>query len=163
MKNTQELNKISSCYECKLKGFFCKINEQYDILRCPCCDSSDFLNYYYCFDMEYNDKYKFLFDEDYEDDMRVKYYYCNYCNIIYKQGCLHKEEYLDHILNCHFIKRWRNKSNNIEYFGMPQFENIDDWFNNVNDVEVLELYCPHKGAICSKDSRNKSSCDLSIN
>ena len=45
---------------------------------------------------------------------------------------------------------------------MVQFENTDDWFNNANNVEVLQLYCPHNKNICKKNYHKLSDeCKIS--
>jgi hypothetical protein len=50
---------------------------------------------------------------------------------------------------------------------MPQFDDDDDWFNNVNNVEMLEMYCPHKNNKCIKtnysfDNSSFKCCDIQI-
>ena len=93
--------------------------------------------------------------------MRYVYSYCNHCNIIFELGCMH---YVggctDNVFNCHFIKKWKHKVSNIEYEGMPKFDDKDDWFNNVNNIEVLEIYCPHNNNKCKKGYNNDSICKI---
>jgi hypothetical protein len=43
----------------------------------------------------------------------------------------------------------------IQYDGMPQLESDKEWFDHVNDVEVLKMYCPHAGAHCSQMSATR--------
>jgi hypothetical protein len=69
------------------------------------------------------------------------------------------------VYNGHFIQKWKDNTNtNDIHEGMPQFDNVDDWFNNVNNVNVLQMYCPHKNAKCTKSyyDVNKYECDLSV-
>lgn len=84
--------------------------------------------------------------------MRREYKYCDSCKIIFKVGCYHCVlGCTDSIYNAHFIQQWKNKIDNEIFDGMPKFDDIDDWFNNVNYVEVLKLYCPHKSYKCQKN------------
>ena len=55
----------------------------------------------------------------------------------------------DNVYNCHFIKKWKDKITNVEYYGMSCFDDENDWFDNVNNVDVLEMYCPHNGYTCN--------------
>ena len=150
MKNTLYVDKVQNCYSCKLKGFFCYTPQGGDFETCPCCGNYDFLN------ASVNDEngptiYDFLLEDEFDNDMRNVYSYCNHCNIIFTLGCDHYNGgCTDVIYNCHFIKKWKNKITNIEYEGMPKFDDKDDWFNNVNNVEVLEIYCPHNHVKCTK-------------
>ena len=60
-----------------------------------------------------------------------------------------------------FVKKWKDKNTNIEYEGMPQFDDNDDWFNNVNNIEVLQMCCPHNGNKCKKSGYPISeNCDI---
>ena len=161
MKNVLNVDEVYNCQHCKLNGFFCYTPLGADFETCPCCGKYDFLNN--C--VNYNNsptKYDFLFEDEFENDMRYVYKYCNQCNIIFKLGCVH---YIggctDNVYNCHFIKKWKNKVTNIEYEGMPKFTDEDDWFNNVNNVEVLEMYCPHNNNKCG-NIYNNNNCICNI-
>lgn len=159
MKNTAHVNGLSECTDCKLKGFFCVTPNGGDYSTCPSCNGADFMCYNSYEEtrkilMGYANEYEheFELELDFEDDdMREMFPYCNKCNIIFELGCTHAiYGCTDSIYNCHFIKKWRDKTTNIAYVGMPKFENEMDWYNNVNNVEVLEMYCPHAGAKCKK-------------
>lgn len=104
----------------------------------------------------------FLFEDEFENDMRYLYAYCSHCNIIFKLGCLHYNGgCTSNVFNCHFIKKQKHKDTNIEYEGMPKFDDKDYWFNNVNNMEVLKMYCPHNNNKCKKSSReNDDYCVL---
>jgi hypothetical protein len=158
MKNATTVNKMHYCYHCKLKGFFCSTPFGADYETCPCCGGYDFLG------NVTDTKYDFLYDAENVHDIRKKYNFCTRCNIIYTLGCEHSDwGCTDVIYNCHFIKKWKNKVTETIYEGMPLFDNIDDWFNNANNVEVLELYCPHKNAACSKTRYTTNfACNLNI-
>ncbi len=148
MKSVQSVPKLQKCTFCELNGFFCRTPCGADYITCPCCGQYYFLNAY-CNNKYSNHKYDFLFDEEYDDDMRNEYNYCNTCGIIFETGCFHLNGgCTSNVFNCHFIKKWKDKLSNIEYDGMPFFENEDDWNQNVNNVIVLQMYCPHKGHVC---------------
>lgn len=149
MKNVLCVDKVYNCNYCELNGFFCYTPFGGDYETCPCCGKFDFLN------STNSTKYDFLFEDDFENDIRYIYKYCDYCNIIFQLGCVHYNGgCTDDVYNCHFIKKWKHKVSNIEYKGMPKFDDKDDWFNNVNDIEVLEMYCPHNNNQCIKSREN---------
>lgn len=171
MKNISCVKELSSCEACKLKGFFCYTPHEGDFKTCPCCGKYDFLNNYAYNNTAYNvnlrgtsTQYDFLHEDEFENDMRYayNYSYCNNCNIIFQVGCIHRHvEYDDNIYNCHFIKKWKHKVTNIEYEGMSMFDDEDDWFNNANNVEVLQMYCPHNNNKCTKSfNDNNFECSL---
>lgn len=146
MKNIVCVSKIQYCHYCRMKGFFCETPLGGDHNTCPCCGKYDFLS------TTSDEKYDFLYDNEYMNDVRQEYSYCNDCNIIFEVGCIHYcGGCTDNTYNCHFIKKWRDKPTNIEYQGMPQFEDENDWFENANNVEILQMYCPHKNDKCVKN------------
>jgi hypothetical protein len=160
MKNLTHLYKVDYCILCGLKGFFGEVSMGRCGESCPCCGYRHFLDWkeseYYKDQMDLNDKY----------DMRNKFFYCSPCGIIFQLGCLHysSSPYSPHcgeedIKNAHFIKKWRYAGNDCVYLGMPHFDNPEEWFNQANLVEVLEMYCPNKNVQCSK-SRYVGVCDL---
>lgn len=150
MKNGTCVKECYYCWHCKTSGFFCYTPMGADFKTCPCCGENDYLNTCVNY-VEEPTKYDFLFEDEYENDMRYVYRFCENCKIIFELGCTHfVGGCTDNVYNCHFIKRWRDKSTNIEYNGMPQFEDADDWFNNVNNVEILEMCCPHNNNKCTK-------------
>jgi hypothetical protein len=145
MKNGLHVQKLNKCHYCNLNGFFCETPMGHDYTTCPCCNGYDYISCSYDLNPIYFDEY----NDD--NDMRNLYYYCSSCKIIYKLGCTHSSHgCTDDVYNCHLIKKWKNKITNIEYDGMPFFDSNEDWFKHVNDVEVLQMYCPHKGNHCSK-------------
>jgi len=160
MKNILSVNSVYQCIYCNLNGFFCYTPDGADFETCPCCGKDDFLNTITYKD--YPTKYDFLFETEFEDDMRNKYRYCDSCHIIFQLGCMHYNGgCTSNVFNCHFIKKWKHKVNNIEYKGMPIFDNEDDWFNNVNNVEVLQMYCPHNKNKCKNSyHNNEDKCEL---
>lgn len=160
MKNITCVNGLQCCVYCELKGFFCYTPEGADFGTCPCCGKYDFVNA--SVNYTKTSKYDFLYEDEFENDMRNLYKYCEFCKIIFKLGCRHCiVGCTSDVFNCHFIKRWKHKVTNIEYEGMPQFDDSNDWFENVNNVEVLEMYCPHKGDKCKNSSYPvKYNCDL---
>ena len=167
MKNTCYVNNLFKCWFCQQKGFFCYTPEGGDFETCPCCGRNDFLNtsVNYKENPKYKEnptKYDFLFEDEFQDDMRLIYKYCDFCKIIFKLGCIHYNGgCTSNVFNCHFIKKWKHKDTNIEYEGMPLFDDDEDWFNNVNNVEILEMYCPHNNNKCKKGHKNEGECRLS--
>lgn len=150
MKNVLCVKSMHYCFCCNLKGFFVETPDGADFNTCPCCGKKDFLNSSVNYTSLPN-KYKFLYEDEYEDDMRYVYSYCDDCKIIFEVGCMHYAGGCTaNVYNCHFIKKWKDKITNIEYEGMPQFDNEHDWFDNANNVEVLEMHCPHNGNQCKK-------------
>jgi hypothetical protein len=174
MKNIICIKGLSNCSYCHMDGFFCETPSGSDYHTCPCCGKPDFkylvtsearftkrLN---LTNTEQLTKYDFLKKEEYDDDMRNTFDFCDSCNIIFELGCTHSSRgCTDDIYNCHFISKWKNKVTNEEHNGMPQFENSDDWFDNVNSVEVLEMYCPHNGNRCKKTHYEITSLPCNIN
>ena len=160
MKNITCVKSLQNCYSCKLKGFFCLTPNGADFETCPCCGHNDFLNTCVNYKKQPT-KYDFLFEDEFENDMRNKYKYCDFCKIIFELGCYH---YIggctDNIYNCHFIKKWKDQDKDIIYEGMPQFDDSEDWFNNVNNIEVLQMYCPHNNHKCNKGYPISSDCRL---
>jgi len=159
MKNNTNVKQVQKCYHCGLEGFFCYTPNGANYETCPCCGEYDLLS-----NNKEPDKYDFLFEDEFDNDMRRLYYYCKCCKIIFELGCKHCiVGCTDDTYNCHFIKKWKDKLTNIEYQGMPIFDDEDDWFNNVNNVEVLEMCCPHNGYKCSKTyHENTRNCWLFI-
>jgi hypothetical protein len=96
--------------------------------------------------------------------MRRIYNYCDKCNILFELGCTHcVVGCTSDVYNGHFIKQWTDKTTDIVYDGMPQFDNVDDWFDNANNVEVLEMFCPHNNNKCKKSrypATDGFNCDL---
>lgn len=161
MKNVLCVDKIYYCCYCKLNGFFSYTPSGADFETCPCCGKNDFLNESVNYKKKPT-KYDFLFEDEFENDMRYALGYCNFCKIIFKLGCIHNNGgCTDNVYNCHFIKKWKHKVTNIEYDGMPKFDDNDDWFNNVNNVEVLQMYCPHNNNKCKTSCyKVDDMCDL---
>jgi len=162
MKNILCVDKMYYCYHCNVRGFFCYTPSGADFQTCPCCGQNDFLNdainrYPY----PKIRMYDFLFEDEFENDMRNVYRYCSFCKIIFQLGCMHYNGgCTSNVYNCHFIKKWKHKTTNIVYEGMPLFDNYEDWFNNVNDVVVLKMHCPHNNSKCKNSVLVEEMCDL---
>lgn len=71
-----------------------------------------------------------------DSDMR-SVMYCNKCRVLYEAGC----EYTESIYNGHVVGKWRNKITGEVFDGMPQFDDTDDWWNHVNDIEIIKWQC----------------------
>lgn len=179
MKTIENLKSVQCCKSCGIDGFFCSHydydgdDDSYDVLEhvtCPCCGKMDHVNQngisdnkYYFLDEEQIDKNKRKFDTD----MRKLYKYCDTCNIIFDLGCIHyySSDKRPKQYNCHFIKKWKDKTTQVVYEGMPQFNDANDWFDNVNNVVVLEWFCPHQGQRCKKPElfEGPKKCKISSN
>lgn len=165
MRNTCTLTPSEKCYFCGIKGFFSHTPNGGDYISCPACGTSDFLNDNWCFANE--TKYNFLQNDEFENDMRNLYPYCDKCKIIYSLGCKHNiVGCTDDVYNGHFIKKWKDKTTETNYEGMPLFDNTDDWFKNVTNVEILEMFCPHNNYKCPKTiykfTNSWEKCELCI-
>lgn len=153
MKNVSCVNEVQKCYKCNLSGFFCYTPHGADYYTCPCCGEYDFVNGH----SRHNSLVTKVeidileIDNDY-GDVRVDYFYCNKCHIMFKLGCTHNRiGCTDDIFNGHFIKKWKHKVTNIVHEGMPMFDDERDWYDNANNVEVLQMYCPHKNNKCNNN------------
>ena len=146
--DTQTLKQIETCILCGKRGFFCQSSMGRCGASCPCCGERHFLDWGSSSNYRKNIKY------DETDDMRNLFLYCSKCGIIFQLGCIHftrgAYDLDEDITNSHFIKKWKNKETGLEYEGMPHFDNPDDWFNNANKVEVLEMNCFNKNIQCVK-------------
>lgn len=165
MKNIVALHNLQYCFSCKVKGFFGFTPDGADYHTCPSCGACDFIRWQVCQTKDDN-KYARLYsdanDSDFDNDNRLNMDYCEKCKIMFDLGCTHHNGgCTDNTFNAHFIKHWRDKTTNEEHEGMPQFDDVDDWFNNANNIEVLEMFCPHKGNKCKKTYHEiKSTCQL---
>lgn len=153
IRNIITLPSLQQCFGCKANGFFTNCSSDSDVASCPCCKSSNYLH------STISPSQKFIMDDQ---DMRVMYKYCQSCGILFEAGCLHAKN----IYNAHFIKTWRHLDTKEVFTGMPWFASVDEWNANVNKIQVLELYCPHKGAMCSTVQELMitayDNCDLNV-
>lgn len=86
---------------------------------------------------------------------------------MFQFGCTHAcNGCTDDTYNGHLIGKWKYKEN--EYIGMPQFESIDEWSNEINNIEIIDWVCPNNGLICKTPvypiithPEQYSSCDIS--
>jgi hypothetical protein len=129
-----------------------------DWTTCPMCGEIDFRNYTFVYD-------KNLYNKYYNDDDQLLY--CNHCNIVFDDwGCTHASNgCTDDVLNGHLICEW--KYENETYIGMPQFENYEEYFNKIKNIEILKWGCPNNGIHCSrafypydKNQRYYRKCDV---
>lgn len=163
MKNIMMMiNNLQKCNFCKLNGFFSCTHNGVSACTCPCCGKFDFLNDDTC--INDTSKYNFLFELEFdENDIRVNFMYCSSCKIIFELGCVHNNGGCEEcVFNCHFIKKWKHKITNIEYEGMPQFDDENDWFNNVSNIEILQMHCPHNNNYCNNSyyAETNNKCEL---
>ncbi len=150
MKNIHVMSlKQDACILCGVAGYFCESSMGRCGPGCPCCGQRHF------FDWGGSATYRRRVDRDDCSDLRNQYLYCKDCGIVFALGCVHyASEFVhseDHILNAHFIQKWKHRETQQVFDGMPIFENPEDWFENVNQVEVLEMTCPQRNLICRKN------------
>jgi hypothetical protein len=144
MKNLVKMNTTAKCYDCEISGFFMYTPQGADYYTCPCCTEYDFVN---TCDEELFKKY---FDRDNRgSSIYEKYKFCSSCKIIYDIGCRHAENgCTSSCYNGHFIGKYKYRDE--IYIGMPQFETVDEWYNELKNIEILEWICPNNGIHCTK-------------
>ena len=147
-KNIDEFTGEAKCYECKINGLYCYTPQGADYYTCPLCENHDF------FHGSFENK---LWNKYFGDDIYDKIYkiygenlFCSNCKIIFSIGCVHGcNGCTDDCYNGHFIGKY--KHNNIEYIGMPCFDSIDEWYNEIKNIEILEWICPNNNSLfCDK-------------
>lgn len=153
MKNITELSTKEHCISCGIRGYFCESSMGRCGPSCPCCGQRHFL------DWGESTKYRCRYDAGDKSDMRNRFLYCKDCGILFILGCIHfsrnHSNSEDVLHNAHLIQKWKDRETEVEYEGMPHFETPDDWFENSNLVEVLNIWCPHKGAVCLRKPKNQ--------
>jgi hypothetical protein len=157
MKNGSYVPSKSSCYKCNVEGYYCTTPEGGEYNTCPLCNNYDYMSSEL---NKPNNERIYDFDVD-VDDMRHnnEYPYCNNCNIIYRLGCIHSNHgCTDSIFNCHMIKKWKLIYSDQIFEGMPIFDDSNDWYNNANNIIVLELWCT--GNKCSRSHYQLRECFL---
>jgi hypothetical protein len=93
---------------------------------------------------------------DMEDNRSLSY--CGSCRLISFGGCTYEENgCTDGKYNGHFIAEWIDKKTGETYIGMPRFDSNQEWFDRVNDIKIVKLYCPNNGAHSSGGSYPKST------
>ena len=137
MKNLIQLTTKAKCDSCSISGFFCYTPNSADYKTCPCCTEGDFINYDYVTELY---KQYFTKEDESKDNVLYDYSFCKNCRIIFDVGCTHTENgSTNNCYNGHFIGKWKYKDE--VYVGMPQFDSIDEWFNEYKNIEILEWIC----------------------
>ena len=164
MKNLVQVNTLVKCSRCNnMSGFFVTTPGGADYTCCPLCESYDFLSS----TPEINEKHGFVTrsqeivkfidnSEEIENDENNKFHlkFCRECRIIFDIGCMHGcNGCTSDVYNAHFIRKWKYRGE--EYIGMPQFDDIEEWFQEVNNIEILEMCCPNRGIICDRPGYSK--------
>lgn len=158
MRNIQleDLSTRVKCIICKINGFYCETPQGADYNTCPLCEHYDFYQGSYIYDKKLHEKYFGLnIDDDEKEGMNVytEYSFCEKCKIVFDVGCVHGcNGCTDDVYNGHFISKYKYKD--IEYIGMPYFESIDEWFNEMPKIEILKWCCPNtiEKKTCSRPS-----------
>lgn len=82
--------------------------------------------------------------------------YCGKCRLISFGGCMYEMNgCTDGKYNGHFIAEWIDKKTGETYVGMPRFDSDQEWFDRVNDIKIVKLYCPNNGAHSSSGYYSK--------
>ena len=158
MKNYTIVHANTKCHYCKKTPLICSTPSGADYTTCPLCDEMEFQTRMYGTNTKFHIEY-------YKDDDMKSLHYCDGCHILYEVGCTHAVlGCTDDLYNGHIICEWRDKKTDEIYKGMPYFDNADDWFDNVNDVEIIRWCCPNKNNICSYPFRYKTEpgCELCL-
>ena len=151
MKNIELLPSKVECNRCYSVKYICMTPDGGDYITCPICEDSE-IDY-----LDLSDKYSKKNINFTKDDLR-KEYYCGSCGIIFRMGCTHAENgCTDSYYNAHMVSKWKYKNNDTVYSGMPQFDDISEWYNHINDIKILEWVCPNNGADCDGASYPKYS------
>ncbi len=154
MHNITRIVPINSCYMCHDDGFFTLTPDGGDYCTCGVCGSGCGLDYDYgvlnemkLSRKEFEKKVRKTSDNNHLLD------YCTNCRILTFIGCTHGENgCTDGVYNTHFISEWIDKRTGEKFVGMPQFDDNQDWFDHVSDVQILKYYCPNNGSHCSSAS-----------
>ena len=151
MKNIITFNNNVKCSSCDLNGFFCYTPNGSDYITCPLCNHGEYGS------RETDPKYDIDKFYDDENDLR-NILYCNNCRILFEFGCIHAENGCSQsIFNGHLIRKWRDRLTYQVYIGMPQFDSLDEWYNKVNNIEILEWACPNNSWHCNKAAYPKTT------
>ena len=153
MKNITSVASGVSCSLCKLNGYICFTPNGGDYTTCPLCNYGE----YGSSPTEENYDTGDFIDDDNDLRNRLYYLYCDNCRVLFQTGCKHAENGCSaSYFNGHMVGKWKYKG--VIYIGMPQFDDVHDWYNNVNDIEILEWVCPNKGVHCDRAGYPESSC-----
>lgn len=70
--------------------------------------------------------------------------YCIKCNILFSLGCKREENGCSSsVYNAHLIGKWEYQD--TVYCGMPIFDNVEEYFEKVEEIKILEMVCPNNG------------------
>jgi len=137
MKNVTSFNNKVVCYSCMLNGFFCYTPDEQNCCTCPLCGELDL-------------------DAIKHDNN----FFCKKCKIIFLIGCIHgHDNTLNNCYNGHLVSKWLHIPTNNTYIGMPQFDNVCEYMDEIKNISILEYICPNNGWKC-KNSNDKSVCNL---
>ena len=127
-------------------GFYCHSVDGGDYVTCPCCDGIiDNVRVVERLNMGMTKKeiYKIVYHSN--DNRGIPY--CDECKILSFIGCLFEENgCTSDVYNGHFIAEWTDTKTGEKHIGMPKFEDDRDWYDRVNDINIVKLYCPNNGA-----------------
>jgi hypothetical protein len=76
------------------------------------------------------------------------HHYCENCKIVFEIGCTHGcNGCTSDVYNGHIVGKW--KYGKEIYVGMPQFDCLNDYLDNISNIEILKWVCPNNGKISS--------------
>lgn len=143
MKNITTITKpTQKCTSCKQIGYYCLTPMGADYETCPLCGNCLLDEYDYGDDItnEEYDKIKKLNLRKHDNGFDLNY--CTDCHVMIEVGCMHAAGgCTDNDYNGHVVCKWRDKTNDIIYNGMPHFESEQEWLDKVDDVQVLNMVC----------------------
>ena len=155
MKNIQLSEPKIACSYCHEKGYFTSIPHHAIFYNtCPLCYSSDYIDglQYSCTEF-----HKYVIENciDNDTDNFNVYKFCPECKIVYEPALSShaKNHSSEHAT---FISKWKYKDE--IYIGMPQFDTIEEWFHEINNIVVLETITPNKDNICSVSNYSRFYC-----
>ncbi len=166
MHNITRIICNGSCDSCHVYGFFTQTPDGGDYSTCGVCGDNCSTDYSSKFgtngalinmNLPKEELYKILGetpdDVSFDEDNKQLLNYCSTCRIMPFIGCVHSMGgCTDNVYNTHFISEWIDKKTGEKHIGMPQFDNDQEWFHRVNDVEIVKMCCPNKNSVCTKAS-----------
>lgn len=139
-------------------NFLCYEMDGADYHTCPICGTGDFKGnddrYDKLFNITNDMNYKEV--EKIDDEINDIYFknmkYCPSCHILFDLG--YPYDVNREVYNGLLVNKWQYKDN--IYYGMPQFDSIEDWHKLAKDVIILELVSPNNNIVFKKDSTIKA-------
>ena len=141
------MNTKSFCNNCK-SGFIGEMDFENYCFCCPICTEPD---WFYMNDGKeiYHknfEKYSYTVD-NYKTLGHPNLKYCGECKIVFDCEEEHSLNY--NYFNGKFISKWKYQDN--IYYGMPQFDTDEEYFEKIKDIEIIEMVFPNKNKKCIEE------------